>query len=148
MPIFAFIKSLSSIVTLVIGLAGGGTLIGGLSWAYNVFVDNPKIIAVEEAKAKAAVQIALDAAAIRVMDAANRAEQAERARQKGILDAAYAAFKKVTDLQDQMIATTQDQYDKEIADHEKDLKDAGRSSPLTDADFDWLRNQRHKSPVR
>jgi len=117
---------------MLVGLAGGSSLMGAGAWAFNEWIDNPHV-------RELAAQKERDAAAIRVMDAANRAEAAERTRQRAVLDDAIKAYEAALDAGDLARRSAETARDQERADYEKQLRDAGLSDVVTDSDFVWLR---------
>lgn len=128
----ALIRTLGPVVALVIGLAGGGTIIGGLAYVYNVLIDNPGI-------AREATARANDACTIRTQEAAHKAEIAERARQEAVTRDAVKAYQDAIAARDRLASQLQDQLEQGIADNEKRLMDEGRSCTLDDADVQWLK---------
>lgn len=126
------IRTLGPVVALFIGLAGGSGLTGAMAWAFNEWIDNPHV-------RELAAQKERDAAAIRVMDAARRAEAAERARQQAVLEDAIAGYQAALDASDAARRTIETAREQERAEYEQRLRDAGLSDLVTDDDFDWLR---------
>jgi hypothetical protein len=135
----ALIRTIGPVAAMLIGIAGGSTLVGAGAWAFNEWIDNPHVHALATQKER-------DAATIRVMDAANRAEVAERARQRAVLDTAVAAYEAALDAGDVARRAAETARDQERADYEQKLRDAGLSDLVTDGDFDWLR--RPHGPAR
>lgn len=130
--ILAFLGRLAPQAVLLIGLAGGGTIIGGLGWAYNVLIDNPQV-------AREATARANDACTIRTMDAANKARDAERARQQAIMADALRAYQQAVEARQQQLDATQDQMAQQEADYEQQLEGQGRYCTLDDGDLKFLR---------
>lgn len=133
------LKSLSSVAALLVGLAGGAGLTGAAAWAFNVLVDNPHVTELATTKER-------DACTIRTMDAANRAETAERTRQQAVLDDAINAYEAALDAGETARREAEASRKQERADYEKRLRDAGLSDVVTDSDFEWLRHKRGAAP--
>lgn len=129
------IKWLMSISPIAVLLAGAIPA-GAVGWfAHGVkfnLLDRPAII--HEATARAD-----DAAAIRVMDAANRAEQAERTRQQAASAEALRIYREALNNSQQAAAEATTKLEQEIADHETQLALEGRSCRITGDDLLWLR---------
>lgn len=132
--ILTLVRTLGPVAALLIGLAGGGTLIGGLGALWNVAIDNPQV-------AREAAARAEDACTIRTMDAANRAREAEQGRQQSVVADALAAYRAALSAREAQASQIQDQMEASIADYEARLSAEGRSCPLDDADLDWLRGK-------
>jgi hypothetical protein len=130
----AVIRTLGPVVALVLGLAGGGTLIGAAAYFYNVLIDNPQV-------AKAATDRANDACTIRVQAAAHDAEAAERARQQVVTADALRAYQEAVDARQKLTEAMQDQLQQQEIDYEKKLSDQGRSCTLDDNDLEFLRGK-------
>ncbi len=133
------IRTLGPVAAMLIGLVGGGGLIGAAGWAFNEWVDNPHV-------RELAVQKERDVCVIRTMDAANRAEAAERERQRVVLADAIAAYRAALDAGDAARRAAETARDQERADYEQKLRDAGLSDVLTDGDFEWLRRSHGTVP--
>lgn len=103
--------------------------------AYNGLVENPQLVT--EAKRAAG-----DACTIHTMDAANRAEAAERTRITEVSAKAVAGYRLALDREERLRRAAENQRDKETTEHERELAAAGRFCVFTDDDFDWLRHQR------
>lgn len=95
------------------------------------WVDRPAII-------HEATVTADDKAAIRIMDAANRAEQAERNRQRAANAEAKRIYDEALKNSDALAQAAQTALDQEIADREKILASEGRTCSFTDDDLRWL----------
>ncbi len=95
------------------------------------WIDRPAII--HEATARAD-----DACTIRTQDAANRAEQAARARQQAASAEARRIYDAALAASEQLAQSAQTALDEEIADRETLLANEGRSCSLTDDDLRWL----------
>jgi hypothetical protein len=121
-------------IRLVLLLVAAVAATGGAGWAWNVLFDNPVV-------EKAATRRAEDACALRTVDAANRAEAAERRRQDSINAEAIAVWRAAADAQAQRRRAAEVTLDREIADYELKLRETGRSCVVTDDDFGWLRDQ-------
>lgn len=136
----ALLRALGPVTVLLLGFASGGALLGGVGWLYNVLIDNPQV-------AREAATRASDACAIRVADAALRAEAAEHQRQLQISADALAAWRAAADAQEQRRRIVESQLDQERTEHEVELRDAGRSCVLGDGDYEWLRRQPGGAPA-
>lgn len=82
-----------------------------------------------------------DACTIRTMDAANRAEAAEREKQRVAREAALEAEERQSALRDAERVREIDQLNQEIEANEQRLRAEGRSCPLDPATRLWLRSQ-------
>lgn len=91
---------------------------------------------------QAATEKANDAAAIRVMDAAKRAEAAERERQQRAGAEALRIYREALADSQRAAEETQTRLEQEIAAYEAELISEGRSCVFTDADIDWLYGRR------
>lgn len=87
---------------------------------------------------QAASDKANDAATIRIMDAAKRAEDAERERQQRAGAEALRIYREALANSERAALEARTQLDQEIADYEVELATEGRSCVLTDTDIDWL----------
>lgn len=132
--ILKFILGLSPAVLAVASLFGGASLALAGFMAWNNLIDNPYIRNMATAAAN-------DACTIRVMDAANRAEAAERARQQSVSNAALDAYNAALRAQEASRAGLQDTLETERQNYEHELEAAGRSCHLDSLDDDWLRKQ-------
>lgn len=128
------IRTLGPVAALLIGLAGGTGIVGAGAWAFNELFDNPHV-------RELAIQKERDACVIRTMDAANRAENQERARQRVVLNDAINAYEAAIDAGEAARRATEAARDQERADYEQKLRDAGLSDVVTDSDFKWLRDK-------
>lgn len=122
--------ALSPAVLGVIAALGGGVAAGAGFWLYDTFVDDPYIRKTEQ-----------DACTIRTMDAANRAEKAERDRQAASVRAAQQAYNAALAAQETARRASEAQKEQEISNYERTLELAGRSCPLSVDDLNWLREQ-------
>jgi hypothetical protein len=129
---FTLIRTLGPIAAMLLGLGGGSLLIGGLGVAYNIFIDNPHVVAITKATAEAECRI-------RVLEAADAAEKAERERQQAASEAAITAYLKAAEERQRAQEALQDQLEQEIADYEAQLAADGRQCLTDDADVVWLR---------
>ncbi len=128
----ALLRTLGPIAAVLIGLGGGGALSGAAFWAWNTLIDNPQLIAITKATADAECRI-------RVLEAADAAEKAERARQDAASQAAIEAYLDEAAEREKLAADERDRLEQEIADYEQQLA-AGRRQCLTDhADVQFLR---------
>lgn len=107
------------------------------------WVDRPAIIREATATADAAC-------AIRTMDAANRAEQAERARQMAANADARRIYDEALDASQRAALAAQSKFEQETADYAAQLADEGRSNLWTELDLDerdqWLLEHGAASP--
>lgn len=133
------IRTLGPVAAMLVGLAGGTGLVGAAAWAFNEWIDNPHV-------RELAAQKERDACIIRTMDAANRAEDAERDRQLAVIEDTINAYEAALDLGDVARRAAETARDQERADYEQKLRDAGLGDVLTDSDFEWLRRQRGPAP--
>ena len=128
-----FLASVSPIAVLLAGAIPAGA-IGWFSHGVKFeLLDRPAIA--QEATARAD-----DAAAIRIMDAANRAEAAERIHQQAANAEALRLYREALANSQREAAETANQLEQEIADYEAKLAVEGRSCRLTDGDIEWLRD--------
>lgn len=105
------------------------------------WIDRPAII--REATAQAN-----NACTIRTLDAANRAEQAERQRQRQINADVVRVYEQALRASEAENAAIDQQRTQEIADYEKELAEAGRNCPIGDRDLEWLlRNNQPANPA-
>lgn len=88
---------------------------------------------------EAATDKANDAATIRMMDAANRAEAAERAKQQRISAEAMRIYREALTNSERAALEAQTRMEQEIAAYEHELALEGRSCPVTQRDLDWVR---------
>lgn len=128
----ALIRTLGPIAAMLIGLAGGSTVLGAAAWLWNDFVDNPHVRELVRVEERAACQL-------RTLEAANAAEAAERARQQAIGRDALAAYRDAAAAHAALAQQAQDQLEAEIAKNEQDLVAQGRSCLLNDDDVVRLR---------
>lgn len=130
MGLLRIFLSLSPALVAGVSLLGGAgaALAGFMVW--NMLVDNPQIWARAD-----------DACTIKTQDAADRAETAERARQKTISDAAIDAYNAATAAQERGRRQTEEQLETERARYELVLSGENRRCGLLPADIDWLRKQ-------
>lgn len=125
-------------LAILCGLGGGlltGAPIGwfGRTVIYDT-IEKPLLISTVEQRERAACTI-------RTMDAANRAEQAERDRQRNIREVAIAAEDRQATLRAAELVREIDTLNQEIEANEQRLVAAGKSCPL-DAELDrWVRKQ-------
>lgn len=115
---------------IILPLLGGGVVAGAGFWLYDTFIDDPNIRKTEQ-----------DACTIRTMDAANRAEKAERDRQAASVAAANEAYSAALAAIERARLASEAQMEQEIADYERELEATGRSCPLSVDDLEWLRKQ-------
>lgn len=120
-----------------IGLALGALPAGAAGWmARGVMFDwleRPAII-------REATNAANDAATIRVMDAANRAEQATRAKIERANADAFALYRAALELSNRNAAAAEQQLETEIGRYEAELALEGRSCPLDQRTLEWLQS--------
>ena len=128
----ALIRTLGPVAAMVIGLAGGSTIIGAGAWLFNEFIDNPHVRELVRVEERAACTI-------RTMEAANAAEDRERARQDAAGKIAIDAYRKAAELRERLQAAVQQTLEEEIANNEKLLVEQGRSCLATGDDVRWLR---------
>lgn len=108
-------------------------LLGG--WAARevkfALIDRPAIERLATARAD-------DACALRVADAAGRAEQAERARQQRASAEALRLYREALANSERQLADADARLQQEIKDYEAELARDGRSCRLTERDLEWL----------
>jgi hypothetical protein len=129
---FALIRTIGPIAAMLLGLGGGSLLIGGLGVAYNVFIDNPHVVAITKATAEAECRI-------RVLEAADAAEKAERDRQEAASEAAIKAYLEAAAERQRLQDALMDQQEQEIADNEVRLAEMGRTCVIDEADVQFFR---------
>lgn len=88
---------------------------------------------------QAATDKANDAATILIMDAANRAELAERERMQRVSAEALRVYDKALANSERAALEAQTRMQQEIDAYETELAAGGRSCPVTQRDFDWVR---------
>lgn len=134
LKVLALLLSLSP--GLLAGVAGlGGASAGALGvHLLHQFVIDPNIRKEERRAAE-------DACTIRTMDAANRAEAAERERQKAVADRALKLYQDEVAKREALRANELEAMEDEIASYEQILAGEGRSCPLSQSDVDWLRGK-------
>lgn len=130
----ALIRTLGPVAAMLVGLAGGTGLAGAAAWTFNEWIDNPHVRALATQKER-------DACVIRTMDAANRAEAAERTRQRAVLADAINAYEAAIDAGNAARRAAETARDQERADYEQKLREDGLSDVVTGSDFEWLRRQ-------
>lgn len=128
------IRMIGPVAALVLGVSGGGALSWAGFWAWNNFVDNPRLVAVTKATAELECRI-------RVQEAADAAEKAERDRQEKASEAAIRAFLEAADERQRAQEALQEQLEQEISDYEKQLAAEGRQCLTDGADVEWLRGR-------
>ena len=117
-------------------LVAGVSLFGGMGlalagfMAWNATIDNPSLWARAE-----------DACTIRTMDAANRAEKAERDRQAALVRTATEAYEAAFAAQERERRLTEQQLETERSRYELVLEGEGRRCGLEPGDIEWLRQQ-------
>ena len=125
---FAWIRGLSSTITLGAGAVAGAVVVFTVMRTWDALVDDPAVR--REALAGYVRQVEYEA---------EKAKAEEAARQR---DAAVRAAKSYADLLADVRgreATAREQLEQRIADYEQELSTAGRSCRLTDRDIEWLR---------
>ncbi len=127
-----FLASVSPIAVLLAGAIPAGA-IGWFSHGLKFeLLDRPAIV--REATARAD-----DACLIRTMEAANRAEAAERERQRAAGERALADFARRNIAENLEREAQISQLEQEIADYGTQLAESGRSCLLDSGTVDWLR---------
>jgi hypothetical protein len=129
---FRWLASVSPIVIVLVSVLPSLAIGWGAREAKLAMWDRPAIIREATATADAAC-------AIRTMDAANRAEQAERARQSRANAEALRIYREALDASERAATETQTRIEQEIAAYEHELVAEGRSCPVTQRDLDWVR---------
>ncbi len=131
------LASLSPIIVLLIGALPSGLA----AWfAHGVkfdLFDRPAIVS-------EATNRANDAATIRIMDAANKAQQAERSRQLAAGAEALRIWREALEATERAASAEKAQLEQENQAYAAQLKAEGRGSPWTQRDLDerrdWLLN--------
>lgn len=126
-----FLASISPVAVLLIGALPSLAIGWGAREAKFAWLDRPAIIREATATADAAC-------AIRTMDAANRAEQAERARQSRANAEALRIYDEALKASQRAALAAESQFEQEIQAYEHQLDAEGRSCLLTQPDIDWL----------
>lgn len=130
---FALLRTLPVVLVLVIGLAGGSAVTGGLSWAWLTLIHDPAVR--RETKALLTVEVQ------RASDAATAAEQL---RQFRIGEAATQKYIEQKAADDAAQQAQVDEMQKEIVDYERDKAAAGDTTcRLTQRDLDFLGGVQH-----
>ncbi len=88
---------------------------------------------------EAATSKANDAATIRIMDAANRAEAAEREKQQRAGAEALRIYRAALASSERAAEEAQTRMEMEINAYEIELAQEGRSCPVTRRDLEWVR---------
>jgi len=130
-----------SILAIVAGLGGAG--VGGAGvWALHEFIIDPSIRRYERDRAE-------DACTIRTMDAANKAESAERQRQQDQADRTLKLYQDEVAAREEARARELESLEDENARYAAQLAVEGRSCPLSQSDVDRVRGEpRPAAPVR
>lgn len=128
----ALIRTLGPVVAMVIGLGGGTAVSGAAFWAWNTFIENPRIVAVERATAELQCQV-------RTAAAAKAAEDAERARQDAASEAAIKAFLEAAQERQRLEEAERDEMEAAIAEYELQLASGGRQCLTDEADVQFLK---------
>lgn len=130
-----------SILAIVAGLGGAG--VGGAGvWALHQFIIDPDIR--RDVQREADYQCT-----IRTMDAANRAESAERQRQQAEADRTLKLYQDEVTAREAARVRELEALEDENALYTKLLADEGRSCPLSQSDVDRVRGEsRSAAPVR
>lgn len=126
------LASISPVALIAIG-AIPATLAGWtLCEVKFALVDRPAIVAQATARAD-------DACALRVADAATRAEQAERARQQRAGAEALRLYREALANSERQLADADARLQQETKDYEAELARDGRRCQLSGRDLEWLR---------
>lgn len=128
------IMGLGPVAALLIGIVGSGAVMGAGFWAWNTFIDNPQVAAVAFAKAESACTI-------RVMAAAERAEEAAERRIQQAGDEALAAYRKAAETRERLRVEINTRLEEEIRGYERTLDALGRSCLVNDDDFGVFNRQ-------
>jgi hypothetical protein len=137
------LAGLSPVLVIVLGAIPAGAAGWFARDALFEWFDRPAIV---RAATASATQAANDACTIRTMDAANRAEAAERARQRLVGEKALAGYEHALELEERLRKESQGQFDEEIKDYEQQLSEAGRRCDWSERDLEWLREEPGLSP--
>lgn len=120
-----------TVAAIAVGLAAGSAGWFGRGVVFDHF-ERPAII-------QSATDKANDAATIRIMDAANRAEAAERDRQQRANAEALRIYREALANSQRAAMEAESRMQQEIAAYETELAAEGRSCPVTQRDLDWVR---------
>ena len=130
-----WLASISPVAVLLIGALPSLAIGWGAREAKFAWLDRPAIIREATATADAAC-------AIRTMDAANRAEQAERTRQSRANAEALRIYREALDASERAALAAETQLEQENLAYAAQLDAAGRSCVWTELDLDerdrWL----------
>jgi hypothetical protein len=132
LKVLAFLLSMSPGLLAAVTGSGGALLGAGGVWALHAFVIDPNIRAFERARAA-------DACTIKTLDAANRAEAAERARQDARNSAALKAYQDEVSAREARRVQELEAMEDDLAGYRKELADQGRTCPLDLSDVERVR---------
>jgi hypothetical protein len=122
-------------IAIAIAAIASGLVAGSAGWfGRGLIFDHIERPQIEQA----ATDKANDAATIRVMDAAKRAEAAERERQQRAGAEALRIYREALTNSQRAAEEAQTRLEEEIASYETRLATEGRTCVFTDADIDWL----------
>lgn len=113
---------------------GAGAVVAVLFLAWNGWIDNPRV----EREATAGCLGTVEKAAL-------EAQLAEERRRRAAAEAALADYRRQADADAAEAAVRAAELQKEIADYEQKLADAGRSCHLDDDDLRWLHDNGRKA---
>jgi len=116
---------------------GAGAVVAGVFLLWNGWIDNPRVA--REATASCVA---------RVETAALQAQLAEERRRRAAATAALELYRRQADADAAAAEARAADLQKEIADYEKKLADAGRGCRLDDADLRWLHDNGRASSGR
>ncbi len=113
---------------------GAGAVVAGVFLAWNGWIDNPRV-----------AREATTNCVARAETAALDAQLAEERRRRAAATAALELYRRQADADAAAAEARAADLQKEIADYEKKLADAGRGCALSPDDLDWLRNDGRKA---
>ena len=127
-----WLASISPVAVLLIGALPSLAIGWGAREAKFAWLDRPAIV-------REATTRANDAATIRIMDAANKAEQATRQLLERQHAEALRIYRSAVDANQQIAADAATKLQEGIAAYEAELAAAGLRRPVTQRDIDWVR---------
>lgn len=139
MPALAILARLAPLAPMLLSGASCLALGSGAGWVARDLIakhiEIPALTSTIERRER-------DACTIRTLDAANRAEAAERVRQEAAGRAALDTYRQAAEARERQQGEVQDKLEQEIAQNEAALAARGRSCIADDADVRWVRGER------
>lgn len=128
-------QKLSAIFLAIVATPlGAGAVVAALFLAWNGWLDNPRVAREATAGCLSTVETA-----------ALKAQLTEERRRRAAAEAALADYRRQADADAAEAAARAAELQKEIADYEQKLADAGRSCHLDDDDLRWLHDNGRKA---